>query len=71
MNEKLFCLHHNQLQQNYTLHWMTNELIRRMYEHRNELVRGFSKKYQIKYLVYFEETSDVIAAIQREKQLKK
>ncbi len=50
---------------------VTNDLIRRMYEHRHGLVRGFSKKYQLKYLVYFEETNDVMAAIQREKQLKK
>ena len=50
---------------------VTNDLIRRMYEHRNGLVRGFSNKYQLKYLVYYEETGDVIAAIQREKHLKK
>ena len=50
---------------------VTNDLIRRMYEHRNGLVRGFAKRYQLKYLVYFEETGDVMAAIQREKQLKK
>ncbi len=50
---------------------VTNNLIRRMYEHRNGLVRGFSKRYQLKYLVYFEETGDVMAAIQREKNLKK
>ena len=50
---------------------VTNDLIRRMYEHGNGLVRGFSKKYQLKYLVYFEETGDVMSAIHREKQLKK
>ena len=50
---------------------VTNDLIRRMYEHRNGLVRAFSNKYQLKYLVYYEETGDVIAAIQREKHLKK
>ncbi len=50
---------------------VTNDLIRRMYEHRNGLVKGFSKKYRLKYLLYFEETGDVKAAILREKQLKK
>ena len=49
---------------------ITNNLIRRAYEHRNELVDGFSKKYKLKKLVYFEECSGAIEAIQREKQLK-
>lgn len=49
---------------------VTNNLIRRVHEHKNELVDGFSKKYKLKYLVYFEETNDVKSAIAREKQLK-
>lgn len=48
----------------------TDSLIRRMYEHKNELVEGFSKRYRLKKLVYYEETSDINSAIAREKQLK-
>jgi putative endonuclease len=50
---------------------MTNSLKRRMYEHKNKLVEGFTKKYNISKLVYFEETKDVHAAISREKEIKK
>ena len=49
---------------------VTNNLIRRMYEHKNKLVDGFSKRYNLYKLVYFEETTDVMSAISREKQLK-
>lgn len=44
---------------------------RRVYEHKNELVEGFTKTYNCKKLVYFEETNDVHSAIEREKQLKR
>ena len=50
---------------------MTNNLIRRIYEHKNKLVKGFTEKYNVNKLVYFEETQDVIAAIAREKEIKK
>lgn len=49
---------------------VTNNLQRRIYEHKNNLVEGFSKKYNLKKLIYFEETNDVNIAIEREKQLK-
>lgn len=49
---------------------VTNDLVRRVYEHKNELTEGFTKKYSVKDLVYFEQTSDVKEAIQREKRLK-
>jgi len=49
---------------------VTNDLARRVYEHRNGIVEGFTKKYRIKRLVYYEDTPDVIAAITREKELK-
>ena len=49
---------------------VTGNLPRRLYEHRNHLVDGFSAKYNTEKLVYFEETTDVYSAISREKQLK-
>ncbi len=50
---------------------VTNDLKKRIYQHKQEIIDGFSKKYCIKNLVYYEDTSDVKSAIQREKQLKK
>ena len=50
---------------------VTGNLERRLYEHRNGLVDGFTKKYNVHKLVYFEQTNDVYSAISREKQLKK
>jgi putative endonuclease len=49
---------------------MTNDIKRRIYEHKNKLVQGFTSKYNITKLVYFESTSDVRSAIKREKQIK-
>ena len=49
---------------------VTNDLIKRVFEHKEKLVEGFSKKYDLSLLVYFESTSDVNSAIQREKQIK-
>ncbi len=49
---------------------VTNNLVRRVYEHKNKLIEGFTKKYNIDKLVYFEETQDVKSAITREKQIK-
>lgn len=50
---------------------MTNNLERRIYEHKNKLINGFTKKYNINKLVYYEETSDVNSALSREKEIKK
>ena len=49
---------------------ITNDLSRRMFEHKNKIVEGFTKKYNLKKLVYYEVTNDVESAIRREKQLK-
>ncbi|HQV68586.1 MAG TPA: GIY-YIG nuclease family protein [Thermoflexales bacterium] len=49
---------------------VTNDLKRRIYEHKNKLIPGFTSRYNADRLVYFEETSDVRPAIQREKQIK-
>jgi len=49
---------------------MTNDLERRMFEHKNKLVEGFSKNYNLDKLVYFEQFQYVNDAIKREKQLK-
>ena len=50
---------------------VTNDLIRRVYEHQNKLVPGFTSKYAVNRLVWFEEHDHPSAAIAREKQIKK
>ena len=49
---------------------VTNDLVRRMYEHKMKLVDGFTRKYNIDMLVYHEVTDDVNGALAREKQIK-
>jgi putative endonuclease len=49
---------------------ITNNLERRIYEHKNKLVKGFTSKYNINKLVYYDYTSDVFSAIAREKEIK-
>ena len=49
---------------------VTNDLVRRVYQYRQKLVEGFTKKYNVSWLVYYEQTQDVKAAILREKQIK-
>lgn len=50
--------------------WVTNNLERRMYEHKNKLIDWFTKKYNISKLIYYEECSDIKSAIEREKEIK-
>ena len=50
---------------------VTNNLPRRVLEHKQKTVQGFTSKYQCEKLVYYEQTTDICSAIEREKQLKK
>ena len=57
---------------NSTLYvWVTNNLARRVFEHKTKIIKGFTEKYNINKLVYFEEFNDVELALNREKYLKK
>jgi putative endonuclease len=58
-------------QRNGTLYiGVTNDLVRRIHEHKNNEIEGFTKKYNIKQLVHYEQTNEIAVAIAREKQLK-
>jgi putative endonuclease len=50
---------------------VTKDIMRRLDEHKNKLIKGFTEKYNINKLVYFEETANVYSAIAREKEIKK
>ena len=50
---------------------ITGDITKKVYEHKNKLVKGYTNKYNIDRLVYYEVTNDVNAAIAREKQLKR
>lgn len=50
---------------------MTNDLRRRVYQHKKKVIPGFTRKYNVHRLVYYEHTNDVRAAIAREKEIKK
>ena len=49
---------------------ITNDLERRVQQHKSQTIDGFTKKYKITQLLYFESTNDVTTAIEREKQIK-
>lgn len=49
---------------------VTNDLIKRVYQHKNNLIAGFTQKYNIHHLVYYEIHQEVLEAITREKQIK-
>ena len=50
---------------------VTNNLARRIYEHQNKKVKGFTQKYNLNKLVYYEKTNDIMDALEREKEIKK
>ena len=50
---------------------VTNDIVRRVYEHKNKLVGGFTDRYNVNKLVYVEECNDINAALEREKQIKR
>jgi len=50
---------------------VTSDLVKRVWEHRNDLVKGFTREYGVHRLVYYELHDDMVSAITREKQLKK
>jgi len=49
---------------------VTSHLIRRIYERKNKLVKGFTQKYNLDRLVYYEACENIVVAIEREKQIK-
>ena len=50
---------------------VTNDLVRRVFEHKNDLIEGFTKKYKVHMLVYYEQTNDIHSAMEREKTIKR
>ena len=50
---------------------ITNNLERRIYEHKEKVVKGFTEKYNVNKLVFYEQTSDIAEALNREKEIKK
>lgn len=71
MNPEQYYIYVLSSEKNWTLYiWVTNNLLRRIYEHKNNLVEWFTKKYWIKNLVYYEIFDDIKNAIEREKFLK-
>ena len=70
MDEKSFYVYIMASESKVIYTGMTNNLFRRVYEHKMKLFKGFSKKYNTYKLVWYDETDDVTAAIEFEKQIK-
>jgi putative endonuclease len=72
MMEKRFYVYILASKRNGTIYsGVTSDIVKRVWQHRNELVEGFTRKYGVKKLVYYEIYEDAESAIKREKQLKK
>jgi putative endonuclease len=72
MRERQPCIYILTSKRNGTLYiGVTSDLVKRVWKHQNDLLEGFTKKYAVHRLVYYEMLEDMEAAIQREKQLKK
>lgn len=70
-HQKIYAVYILASKRNGTLYvGVTNDLIRRIYEHKNNLAHGFTKRYSVHTLVYFETTENIESAILREKQIK-
>ena len=70
--DKLFYVYITASKQNGTLYiGVTSDLVKRIYKHKNKMLEGFSNKYDVDKLVYYEMCESASAAITREKQLKK
>jgi len=71
MHDKQYCVYIMTNKYNTVLYTgVTNDIQRRVNEHKQKLVKGFTKKYNIDKLVYFETFEDIRYAIEREKQIK-
>jgi putative endonuclease len=69
--EKYFCVYIMTNKSNTVLYTgVTNDLVRRVYEHKQKLTKGFTSKYNVTKLVYYEASTDINSAIAREKQIK-
>ena len=72
MNEKTYCVYIMASKRNGTLYiGVTSNLPRRVYEHKNNIIKGFTSKYKVCNLVYYEQGEYIAGALEREKQLKK
>ena len=70
--EKSPCVYILATKRNGTLYTgVTSDLVKRVFDHKNGLADGFTKKYKVHHLVYFELHEDMYTAISREKQIKK
>ena len=72
MHNKVYYVYILASKKNGTLYvGVTNNLKRRIYEHKGKLIEGFTNKYNVSQLIYFEQYSDIREALTREKRLKK
>jgi putative endonuclease len=70
--EKTFCVYLLASRKNGTLYLgVTSDLAKRVYQHKNKMISGFSSRYDVTNLVWFETCEDALTAIAREKELKK